>query len=132
MNEIVVLSGKGGTGKTSLVASILAYLDDVVIADCDVDAPDLHLLLKGETRFDESFYGLEKAFLNKDLCTACRMCVENCKFGCAPMDMENMDACEGCGVCDYICPTNAIEMRKVKVGQLIHRKIKKVILSMVA
>lgn len=125
MNEIIVLSGKGGTGKTSLVAAILAYLDEVIVADCDVDAPDLHLLLRGGTCSDQAFYGLEKPNLNMDLCIGCLECVDKCKFGCDIVNNSSLDSCEGCGVCAYICPSNAIEMKKVKVGQLIHRKIDK-------
>lgn len=124
MNEIVVISGKGGTGKTTLVAAILAYTNDIVIADCDVDAPDLHILLKGETLLDSPFYGLKRPNRSEETCINCNLCVEHCNFGCDLINDLSMDRCEGCGVCDYVCPTNSIEMKDVEIGRLIHRRVK--------
>jgi MinD superfamily P-loop ATPase len=120
MKELVVISGKGGTGKTSLVASFAALAGEVVTADCDVDASDLHLLLAPETVRKQSFSGGKVASIAPEKCNGCGKCAELCRYGAvAPAADCNRPgealyaidkiACEGCGVCAYFCPTGAIE-----------------------
>lgn len=119
INEIVVISGKGGTGKTTLTASIIPYLEDVVIADCDVDAPDLNILFDLETTKAEDFVGTQKAVIDYEKCIKCGKCYRSCKFGAITEEIEiNIPKCEGCGVCEIVCPVNAIEMKDAVVGKL--------------
>ncbi|MBN2657166.1 MAG: ATP-binding protein [Spirochaetales bacterium] len=117
IKEIVVISGKGGTGKTTLTASLVPFLEDAVIADCDVDAPDLHILLNPRSEEEETFSGSAKAVINEDLCTHCNLCIDHCRFG-AIDDTPRINPmkCEGCGVCEYICPVDAIALNDVTTG----------------
>lgn len=122
MKEIVVISGKGGTGKTSITASF-AYLGgkDIVIADCDVDAADMHLLMKPDFAKSEDFYSGEIAIINQDICTACGECADVCRFDAIPFInnqyiVQPLD-CEGCGYCARICPVEAIKMEVQNVGR---------------
>ncbi len=122
MKEIVIISGKGGTGKTSISAS-LAYLGghEVVVADCDVDAADMHLLLKPDFKFSEDFYSGELAIIDEDACTNCSMCKDICRFDAIPVvnGQHTIDpvACEGCAYCSRICPVDAIRMEELNVGK---------------
>ena len=122
MKEIVVISGKGGTGKTSITASF-AYLGgkDIVVADCDVDAADMHLLMKPDFAKSEDFYSGEIAIINHDICTACGECADVCRFDAIPVInnqyiVQPLD-CEGCGYCARICPVEAIKMEVQNVGR---------------
>jgi len=121
MKEIVVISGKGGTGKTSFTAS-LAYLggSDVVVADCDVDAADMHLLLKPDFAKAEEFFSGELAVINQDKCTKCGRCKEVCRFNAISIinNQYIVDSlsCEGCGYCARVCPVNAITNEDLNVG----------------
>ncbi|MBA7516944.1 Ion-translocating oxidoreductase complex subunit B [subsurface metagenome] len=122
MKEIVVISGKGGTGKTSITASF-AYLGgkDIVVADCDVDAADMHLLMKPDFSKSEDFYSGEIAIINQDICTACEECADVCRFDAIPVInnqyiVQPLD-CEGCGYCARICPVEAIKMEVQNVGR---------------
>lgn len=131
MTELVVISGKGGTGKTSIVASLAslaAAAAPVTVADCDVDAADLHLLLDGETIRAEDFSGGVQARVWHDQCTRCGQCERLCRFDAVRRDGPRnlrMDwtfridpvACEGCGVCAWFCPVGAIECRPAINGQ---------------
>ena len=119
INEIVVISGKGGTGKTTLTSSLIPYIDSLVIADCDVDAPDLDILLNGQLFEKQDFIGLKKAFLNSDLCLKCGRCSDLCRYGAISLSPLTIDPskCEGCGLCAYLCPTKALTMKDVKVGE---------------
>jgi len=128
MKELVVISGKGGTGKTSLVASFAALAEKVVLADCDVDAADLHLVLDPKIVRRENFSGGSRARINSDLCTACGKCEEICHFdaiSCDGAGNGNADktyrvdpiACEGCGVCTWFCADKAIEFGPVVNGE---------------
>ena len=122
MKEIVVISGKGGTGKTSITASF-AYLGgkDVVVADCDVDAADMHLLMEPDFSKSEDFYSGEKAFINQKKCTQCGKCKEICRFNAISIINEeyyvHQMECEGCGYCAQICSENAISMKEQNVGK---------------
>ncbi len=122
MKEIVVISGKGGTGKTSITAS-LAYLggSDVLVADCDVDAADLHLLLNPDFAKEEDFYSGLVAEIDQQYCTNCGRCARVCRFDAIPFKnnqyvVDPMD-CEGCAYCAKICPTSCIEMKDAYAGK---------------
>ena len=117
MKQITVISGKGGTGKTTLVASFAALAENKVIADCDVDAPDLHLLLHPEIIEREEFKGLKVAVMDKTLCTECGTCEETCRFNAIALTEEsgyavNPARCEGCGACVFMCPQEAIVLKE--------------------
>jgi MinD superfamily P-loop ATPase len=108
MKEIVVISGKGGTGKTSITASF-AYLGgkDVVVADCDVDAADMHLLMQPDFAKSEDFFSGEIAVIDQDKCTKCGKCADVCRFNAIPVIndqyvVQPLD-CEGCGYCSRVC-----------------------------
>jgi MinD superfamily P-loop ATPase len=119
INEIVVISGKGGTGKTTLTASLIPYFEDAVIADCDVDAPDLNILFETKEKYQKSFIGLQKSFLDKSKCIMCKKCYELCKFNAISYEIEiSSGKCEGCGLCEYICPASAITMVDTVIGKL--------------
>jgi MinD superfamily P-loop ATPase len=128
MKELIVISGKGGTGKTSLVASFAALAERAVLADCDVDAADLHLILAPKTWHRESFTGGKEARILVEECSACGQCQTVCRFdairfdGPASSTIEKtyrVDpvACEGCGVCVRFCPTDAIVFEPVVNGE---------------
>ena len=116
MKEIVVISGKGGTGKTSITASF-AYLarKDAVIADCDVDAADLYLILKPDIKRQEKFYSSLESFIHQDKCISCGKCFDVCRFDAISVTDRKYEViplnCEGCGYCQKVCPVDAIEMK---------------------
>ncbi len=123
MKEIVIISGKGGTGKTSVTAS-LAFIagKDAVIADCDVDAADMHLLLMPDFSKAEDFYSGKIAHINSDICTNCGNCKTVCRFDAINIiekkhSISDLD-CEGCAYCAEICPEKAIEMKDNHTGKL--------------
>lgn len=118
IREIVVLSGKGGTGKTSMVGALAALAPEKILVDCDVDAPDLHLLLEPKLRTRQEFLGGRKARILSSLCTACGECRQVCLFE-AITDEYRVDetACEGCGVCVHFCPFGAIDFSPVICGE---------------
>lgn len=115
IKEILVISGKGGTGKTTITSSIIPYLDSLVIGDCDVDAPNLKILLNPSEKEKNGFLGMKKAKIDSEKCIHCNRCYEYCKFEA----MDNVQKCEGCGVCEYICPVGAIEMIENRVGDIM-------------
>ncbi|MFZ7104462.1 MAG: 4Fe-4S binding protein [Peptococcaceae bacterium] len=117
LKEIVVVSGKGGTGKTSIVAALASLLKDKVLGDCDVDAADLHLVLKPQIQEESEFWSGKTAFLNKEKCLDCHKCIELCRFNAIKEDMT-IDAvsCEGCGVCAAFCPQGAITLQENLAG----------------
>ncbi len=109
--EIVVLSGKGGTGKTTLAGAFAALAQNKVIADLDVDAPDLHIILKPHPISEKDFYGMERARIDLDRCTQCGLCIEACRFDAITDDfIVNENFCEGCRACKYVCPVDAVQM----------------------
>ncbi len=115
--QLLVISGKGGTGKTTLVSSFAALAGGKVISDCDVDAADLHLILDPEVETREEFSGAKEAVKDESKCTDCGLCRESCRFD-AIDDSNDIDPfrCEGCGVCAYVCPEDAISMEDVLSG----------------
>ena len=118
MKQICIISGKGGTGKTSITASLAFLIQRKVICDCDVDAADLHLILKPNVLRQEDFYGLPLPVINHDLCIECNECRRVCQFN-AIDEKFNIDelSCERCAVCAYFCPQKAITMEKKVSGQ---------------
>lgn len=124
MKEITVISGKGGTGKTSLVASLVSLAQKPVVADCDVDAADLHLALDPRVKEAHDFSGGKTAEIMPDKCASCGKCYELCRFGAVIKDENSKPAyvidhitCEGCGVCSYFCPEKAIAFEAAVNGQ---------------
>ncbi len=134
MKQIVVISGKGGTGKTMLTASLAVLANNKVMVDCDVDAADLHILLKPEIKERQEFRSGLTARIDKNICQECGECVSVCRFD-AIKDNFIIDpiSCEGCKVCSYICPANAIIMEEnisgelfisgTKYGTFVHAKL---------
>jgi len=118
MKEIVVLSGKGGTGKTSIVGSLAALAERKVLADCDVDAADLHLLLKPSVKQDSEFWSGQVAHIDRDRCTQCGLCQDLCRFNAIKVFKVDTVSCEGCGFCSHICPAEAITMKENLAGHL--------------
>ncbi|MFO7619326.1 MAG: 4Fe-4S binding protein, partial [Thermoplasmata archaeon] len=111
MKQITVISGKGGTGKTTVTAAFASLAKNAVLADCDVDAADLHLILNPEIKETMDFKGLKIAKKDAEKCISCGKCLEHCRFNAIDenFDIKNT-GCEGCGVCEYICPTKAITL----------------------
>jgi MinD superfamily P-loop ATPase len=128
MKELVVISGKGGTGKTSIVASFAALAKNAVLADCDVDAADLHLLLDPDIKQTHDFSGGKLASVVTEKCIGCGRCRDVCNFDAVQFDGPGNDifektytvdplSCEGCGVCVHFCPVDAIEFEDAVNGQ---------------
>lgn len=162
LKELVVISGKGGTGKTSLLASFAALAGRAVTADCDVDAADLHLVLTPVVERTTKFSGGKQARIDPERCTGCGLCEEHCRYGAIhrheaeriPDDGPRSDgmqrngsaqpgryvyavdgfACEGCGVCTYICPAGAVIfaeevsgewfVSRTRFGPMVHAKLR--------
>ncbi len=132
-SEIAVVSGKGGTGKTTISAAFVAIAGDIVMADCDVDAPDLHILLQPDVFQTDEFTSSKVAKINQDLCTNCGLCEEACRFDAIHLPEINPISCEGCGVCEFVCPERAITMHdkisghsfksKTRYGSMSHAKL---------
>jgi MinD superfamily P-loop ATPase len=121
MKEIVVISGKGGTGKTSITASFAVLGGtDVIVADCDVDAADMHLLLEPDFGAEETFFSGELAVIDQDLCSGCGRCFEVCRYDAILVDNGRYSVdeigCEGCGYCARVCPDQAITNVEQNVG----------------
>ena len=126
---ISVLSGKGGTGKTTVVAALSELADNVIKVDCDVDAPNLYLFYKGMEIEKKNFYGSKIAKINRSLCIECEICEEVCKFGAIKnWSIDSFD-CEGCGACTLVCPQNAIKLVDEKTADTFITKTEKGIIS---
>ena len=144
MKELVIISGKGGTGKTSIVGSFAALARKSVLADCDVDAADLHLILEPQILKRESFSGGKRARIKTGHCIACGKCEEVCRFDAISFDGPGNGrvprtfrvdpiACEGCGVCAWFCAEHAIEfapavngewfVSRTRFGPMVHAKL---------
>ncbi|MDX9787679.1 MAG: 4Fe-4S binding protein [Desulfobacterales bacterium] len=118
MKELVVISGKGGTGKTSLTAAFAALADNAVLCDADVDAADLHLLASPRILERNDFQSGGVAEITPSLCSQCGLCREKCRFD-AILETFEVDeiSCEGCGVCVWLCPESAIEFKEKVCGE---------------
>jgi MinD superfamily P-loop ATPase len=113
MKELVIISGKGGTGKTSLTACFAFLAKDKVLADCDVDAADLHILAHPKTIHEEDFRGGAKARIDAERCSQCGVCRESCRYGAISAEfIVNPLSCEGCGVCFHMCPEQAVSLEE--------------------
>ncbi|MEA1895643.1 MAG: ATP-binding protein [Euryarchaeota archaeon] len=137
MKQITIISGKGGTGKTTLVASFASLARNLVIADCDVDAPDLHLLLHPEIVTREEFKGLNVAAIDESKCIECGICEEACRFKAISNTGSGYAVdptrCEGCGVCVFVCDQDAAILKervsgyafisKTKYGTMAHAQL---------
>ena len=134
MKELTIISGKGGTGKTSVVASFAAIVQNKVLADADVDAADLHLILTPEIKHEEDFKGGRTAQIDLEICTECGECLERCQFNAISPDfvVDKID-CEGCGVCVHFCPVEAIDFPQnicgkwyisdTRFGPMVHARL---------
>lgn len=118
MKELVIISGKGGTGKTSLVAAFASLAKNMVLCDADVDAADLHLIMDPDVRKNSDFQGGNTAVINRDKCTECNLCRDLCKWDAIDEEFRvDPIECEGCGVCYYFCPEKAIEFPPNTCGE---------------
>lgn len=122
MRELLILSGKGGTGKTTVASSFIKLSAVKSYADCDVDAPNLHLVVnKNNNVKEKNYYGMDKAHINSELCIACGKCQESCRFHAIEHNGEykvNLFSCEACGLCQHICPSSAISMERYIDGKI--------------
>ena len=133
MKEVVVLSGKGGTGKTSIVGAFAALAKRKVLSDCDVDAADLHLLLSPTPVEEHEFWSGQVAVIDPDLCMRCGLCEEGCRFDAIHGFTVARVGCEGCGLCARVCPAGAIRMKdnlaghwfvsETRFGPLVHARL---------
>jgi MinD superfamily P-loop ATPase len=142
MKELVVISGKGGTGKTSLTASFAVLAERAVVADCDVDAADLHLILSPQIKDSHEFWSGREAVIRSDDCYECGLCAAYCRYGAVNFS-DNASiggrysiepvSCEGCGVCVRFCPVEAIDfperlcgewmVSETRCGPMIHARL---------
>lgn len=122
--QVTVLSGKGGTGKTTIAVGIAETIKNSIKIDCDVDAANMYLYYKGKQTEKESFYSGKTARINSDKCIRCGKCFRNCKFDAIKDYKVDSLKCEGCGVCKLVCPVGAIEMFDNHVADIIEEKIK--------
>ena len=134
MKQIVIISGKGGTGKTVLTAAFAALAKNKVMADCDVDAADLHLLLQPDIKERHEFKSGYSAVIDKKICQECSECITACRFGAISRDFViDPVSCEGCAFCSHICPADAIKMEEsisgewfiseTRFGPMVHAKL---------
>ncbi|MCF7908577.1 MAG: ATP-binding protein [Candidatus Omnitrophica bacterium] len=134
MKQIVIISGKGGTGKTVITGAFAALAKNKVMADCDVDAADLHLLLKPSVKEKHEFRSGKTAVIDKEKCVKCGKCVEVCRFSAISEDFSvDGVSCEGCTFCYHVCPVGAIKMEEniagewfiseTRFGPMVHAKL---------
>ncbi|MBN2333391.1 MAG: ATP-binding protein [Deltaproteobacteria bacterium] len=138
MKELTIVSGKGGTGKTTVTAAFASLIERKLMTDCDVDAADLHLILIPEVYHEEDFVGGRAPTMDKSLCTECGTCQEVCRFAAITHDVErgyriNSFACDNCALCSFACPEGAITMvdsvngtwyiSRTPYGKMVHAKL---------
>jgi len=121
MKQLLILSGKGGTGKTTISSSFIYLNQPNQVADCDVEAPNLHLMMKLDLKTSKAYHGLKKAKIIEDKCIGCGLCYEHCRFNA----IENINKyvvnsykCEGCKVCQIVCPSGAIDFVETVDGSI--------------
>ncbi len=130
MKTIAILSGKGGTGKTTLAASLARLAEGKAFADCDVEAPNLHILLQGELLEEKEYRGAQEAVIDEDLCQECGLCREACRFQAISPEYRVLPfRCEGCGVCSLVCPHGAVHLEAVKTGDTFVRRTEEGVIS---
>lgn len=117
LRQIAVMSGKGGTGKTTVLASWAALARDAVLADCDVDAANLYLLLRPQVREAHDFYGGKVAVRDESLCVGCGECERRCRFAAIAPSHVDVIACEGCKLCVLACPQGALRLEPTLSGR---------------
>jgi len=134
MRELIVISGKGGTGKTSLAAAFASLAENGVLCDADVDAADLHLLMEPDIKKRSDFQGGGIAVINPEKCTQCGLCRDLCRFDAISenFEVDHID-CEGCGVCVDLCPEQAIDfpvktcgewfISETRFGPMVHARL---------
>jgi MinD superfamily P-loop ATPase len=116
IRQLAVVSGKGGTGKTTIAAAFAALAKNKAMVDCDVDAADLHLLLQPKILMQEKYFGGRSPRVDSEKCAQCGLCTEICRFHAIDNGVVNAIACEGCGFCSHICPEKAITMAEAFSG----------------
>lgn len=123
MKQLLILSGKGGTGKTTVAGAFIKLAQVKAYADCDVDAPNLHLIMDHTKEpVVNDYFGLPKATIDIEKCTKCDLCRQHCRFNAISFDENysvNYYSCEGCGVCEFVCPSDAVILSKNKAGDLM-------------
>jgi MinD superfamily P-loop ATPase len=125
MKQVAVLSGKGGTGKTTLTAAFSVLAGKAVVADCDVDAPNLHMLLHPEIMERLKFKGSKLAVIDEKKCVKCGLCREKCRFDAITEGLKvDQFSCEGCGVCTIVCPVSAVTLNERVSGYAFISKIR--------
>lgn len=134
MKELIIISGKGGTGKTTLMAAFASLAKNKVLCDADVDAADLHLITNPDVKERHDFQSGNTAMINKDKCTECGLCVSLCRWVAIGEDFTvDPIGCEGCGVCVYFCPEKAIDfplntcgewfISETRFGPMVHARL---------
>jgi len=116
IKQLAIVSGKGGTGKTTIAAAFASIAKNKVLVDCDVDAADLHILLRPNVLKKEKYYGGRSPHVDLDKCTQCGLCTEVCRFHAIENGVVDYVSCEGCGFCSHICPEDAITMEEAFSG----------------
>ena len=123
MQKLLILSGKGGTGKTTISSAFINLAAAKAYADCDVDAPNLHLIINTpDVPQKRDYYGMDKAEIDQNICNKCGLCLKNCRFDAIHLNSRyevDYYACEGCGVCEAICPVGAISLKAAVAGELM-------------
>ena len=124
MKQLLILSGKGGTGKTTVAAAFIKLSQAKACADCDVDAPNLHFTLNKDIPSEQTpFYGLNIAHIDQKQCAQCALCLRHCRFGAIVCKdgayAVDTPACEGCGVCEAICPKKAVSLVPDPAGAMM-------------